>query len=167
MFVLGSTSANHLRGVHARLVNVVHLAMEITLQDFSVIEGVRSLEDEQENIRKGTSHLSDPRDCKHCLQKDGFGHAVDLAPYVDGKINWDWANIYPIAFAMKNASRTLGVRLRWGGCWDKCLNDLSDDIRKEHEQYAVRFPYGLMDGPHFEIAKSDQIYTYKNQPLTS
>jgi peptidoglycan L-alanyl-D-glutamate endopeptidase CwlK len=49
------------------------------------------------------------------------GRAVDLAPYVNGKIEWDNSGklgLYPkIAKAMKQAAKELGVPIEWGGDW--------------------------------------------------
>lgn len=53
----------------------------------------------------------------HRPQADGFGHAVDLVPYINGKLRWEWPAIYPIAAAVWQASRELGVPIRWGGAW--------------------------------------------------
>ena len=43
-FKLGTKSRENLRGVHPDLVAVVERAIEITKQDFTVIEGMRTLQ---------------------------------------------------------------------------------------------------------------------------
>lgn len=45
------------------------------------------------------------------------GHAVDLAPIVNGSVSWDWKYFYPIAEAMKQSARIQGVTIEWGGDW--------------------------------------------------
>ena len=49
------------------------------------------------------------------------GLAVDLAPLIDGKLNWDddgRLGAWPIiATAMKNAALELGEKIIWGGDW--------------------------------------------------
>jgi len=59
--------------------------------------------------------------------KHVLGRAVDLAPFVDGKLNWDdndklllWA---PIVQAMTSAADELGVRIKWGGDWSPAQRD--------------------------------------------
>jgi len=87
-------------------VAVVKRAIEITKQDFSVIEGIRSVERQRELLKSGASTTMNSR---HIT-----GHAVDLAPY---PVSWDWEYFYPIADAMKQAAEGLDVDLEWGGDW--------------------------------------------------
>jgi peptidoglycan L-alanyl-D-glutamate endopeptidase CwlK len=70
----------------------------------------------------------------HGIQADGFGHAVDLAPY---PIDWnDFERLDQLATVMFAAAKELGVTLRWGGNWDM------DDKLHEH---------GESDSPHYEL----------------
>jgi hypothetical protein len=45
------------------------------------------------------------------------GHAVDLAPLVDGQVSWDWEYYRPLAKAVKQAAKDVGVQVDWGGDW--------------------------------------------------
>ena len=103
---LSQRSMQHLSGVHPDLIAVVKRAIQITEQDFSVIEGVRHINRQRELVAKGASKTMNSR---HLT-----GHAVDLAPY---PVNWDWEYFYPIADAMKQAAEELDVDLEWGGDW--------------------------------------------------
>lgn len=105
-YKLSQRSMQHLSGVHPDLVAVVKRAIEITEQDFSVIEGVRHINRQRELVAKGASKTMNSR---HLT-----GHAADLAPY---PVNWDWEYFYPIADAMKAAADELEVDLEWGGDW--------------------------------------------------
>ena len=105
-YQLGARSLQNLSGVHPDLVAVVKRAIEITEQDFSVIEGVRNIERQRQLVAKGASKTMNSR---HLT-----GHAVDLAPY---PLSWDWEYFYPIADAMKQAAEELDVDLEWGGDW--------------------------------------------------
>jgi len=106
-YKLGKTSKSRLNGVHPDLVSVVERAIEITEQDYSVLEGLRSLEQQRINVEKGVSKTMNSR---HLT-----GHAVDLVPY---PVSWDWEYFYPIADAMKQAAEELGVNIEWGGDWE-------------------------------------------------
>ena len=106
MYHLGNKSLQKLEGVHPDLVKVVKRAIEITEQDFSVIEGLRSIERQRELVNTGASTTMNSR---HLT-----GHAVDIAPY---PLSWDWQYFYPIADAMKDAAQELGIDLEWGGDW--------------------------------------------------
>ena len=105
-YVLGNKSRRRLYGVHPDLVLVVNKAIEITTQDFTVLEGLRTLERQQQLYNTGKSKTMNSR---HLT-----GHAVDLAPW---PITWDWEYFYPIAEAMKDASDEVGVPIEWGGDW--------------------------------------------------
>ena len=105
-YVLGTKSRRRLHGVHPDLVLVVNKAIEITTQDFTVLEGLRTLERQQQLYNTGKSKTMNSR---HLT-----GHAVDLAPW---PITWDWEYFYPIAEAMKDASDEVGVPIEWGGDW--------------------------------------------------
>lgn len=105
-YVLGNKSKKKLKGVHPDLVAVVELAIQKTSQDFSVIEGLRSIKRQRHLYKTGKSTTMNSR---HLT-----GHAVDLAPY---PLSWDWEYFYPIADAMKEAAEELGVDLEWGGDW--------------------------------------------------
>lgn len=118
MYQLGVKSQSRLNGVHPDLVSVVKRAIEITEQDFTVLEGLRSVDRQKELVESGKSTTMNSR---HLT-----GHAVDIAPW---PISWDWDYFYPIADAMKEAAKELGVDIEWGGDWNS-------------------FP----DGPHFQLS---------------
>ena len=99
-------SMQNLSGVHPDLVAVAKRAIEITEQDFSVIEGIRNIERQRQLVAQGKSQTMNSR---HLT-----GHAIDVAPY---PLTWDWEYFYPIADAMKQAAEELGVDLEWGGDW--------------------------------------------------
>ena len=66
MYKLGQRSLQNLSGVHPDLVSVVKRAIEITKQDFSVIEGVRNIDRQRQLVKSGASttmnsrHLTGP-----------------------------------------------------------------------------------------------------------
>ena len=119
-FALGATSLSRLTGVHKDLVAVVKLAITKTTQDFTVTEGLRTKTRQTYLVQTGKSKTMNSR---HLT-----GHAVDLAPVVNGTISWDWDHFWPIVKAMEDAAKELGVPIEAGARWKS-------------------FP----DGPHFQI----------------
>ena len=105
-YQLGKRSLQNLSGVHPDLVAVVKRAIEITEQDFTVIEGIRNINRQRELVKTGKSTTMNSR---HLT-----GHAVDIAPW---PISWEWEEFYPIADAMKTAAEELEIDLEWGGDW--------------------------------------------------
>lgn len=47
-YILGKRSRRNLEGVHPTLVKVAERAIQLTSQDFTIIEGVRTLEKQRE-----------------------------------------------------------------------------------------------------------------------
>lgn len=152
-FYLGKASRAELVGVKPDLVRVVERAIQITAQDFSVHDGIRTVEEQRRYVASGASKTMNSNHLR--------GEAVDLVPYIDGKLRWWWEPIYKIAAAMHTASNELGVLVQWGCVWDRPLNglakgvaakDLPDALRDEGLAYNVRhvgkdFP----DGPHYAL----------------
>lgn len=99
----------NLGGVKNDLVAVVKRAIEITEVDFTVLEGLRTVERQKQLVANGASTTMNSRHLD--------GHAVDLGAWVDGTISWHWPHYYKIADAMKKAADELGVELEWGGDW--------------------------------------------------
>ena len=156
-YVLGAKSRAELKGVHPDLVRVVERAIQITSQDFSVHDGLRTLEEQKRLVAAGASQTMNS---KHRPQADGYGHAVDLVPYINGKLRWEWPATYPIAAAVWLASRELGVQIRWGGAWinlSEIKTGTPGAMKSAVDAYgAARRKAGksaFTDGPHFELAR--------------
>lgn len=120
-----------------------------------MFEGCRSLTQEKLNVAAGVSRTLNSQ---HLIQPDGFAHAVDLVPYVDGKDQWLWDHIYPIVRAMRLSADWFQIahKIRWGGVWDWRLDqiDVSTDesIKLAVSAYCTRHKGSdLLDGPHFEL----------------
>lgn len=108
-FRFGSVSEARLNGVHPDLQKVVRRALELTPIDFMVLEGIRTKERQKVLFEKGATKTLNSR---HLT-----GHAVDLAPVIDGKVSWDWPLYHKLAPAVKQAAKELGVAITWGGDW--------------------------------------------------
>lgn len=146
-WVFGERSEKELVGVKVPLVRVTRRALELSQVDFGVHDGMRTLAEQQEYVRRGVSQTLNS---KHLT-----GDAVDLVPYVNGKLRWEWGPIYLIAVAVKLAAVEYGVQVRWGGVWDRTLNDLGANLEREVESYVERrrkaHRRAFIDGPHFEL----------------
>lgn len=108
-YKLGTRSKERLKGVHPHLVAVIERAIELTDIDFTVLEGLRTVERQRKLYAKGATKTMNSR---HLT-----GHAVDIAPYVDGKVSWDWPLYYRLEKFVKQAAKELGYKVEWGGDW--------------------------------------------------
>jgi peptidoglycan L-alanyl-D-glutamate endopeptidase CwlK len=128
-FRLSERSLARLNGVHPDLVRVVQAAILISKWDFTVVEGIRTIEKQREYFNAGKSRTMKSR---HLT-----GHAVDLMPYGDfdgdgdKEGSWEIIHFYPLNDAMQQASRTCNVPIVWGGTWAS-----------------------FQDCPHFELDRS-------------
>ena len=76
-YAFGNRSKNKLTGVHPDLIRVVEKVMDLQVMDFSVNEGVRTLDRQKDLVARGVSKTMRS---KHLIQADGYAHAVDLYP---------------------------------------------------------------------------------------
>jgi peptidoglycan L-alanyl-D-glutamate endopeptidase CwlK len=110
MPTFGTASRKKLDTCDNNLVAVCELVIEI--YDFSVLEGHRSDERQEELFRQSKSKLRAGQS-KH---NQTPSLAVDISPYPI-----DWENrerFYLLAGMMFQAATDLGIKLRWGGDWD-------------------------------------------------
>ena len=155
-YTLGKASSTELVGVHPKLVRVVVRAIGYTEQDFTVHDGLRTEAEQREYVRRGVSKTMAS---KHMKQADGFGHAVDLVPFINGQLRWEWKPIFVIASAVRRAAIELDVPLIWGGVWDRPLEQLPDtpaELEQAVNSYVARRrgagKTAFIDGPHYEMA---------------
>lgn len=131
MVKLGKKSIERINTIHPDLQKVLYLSFETMPFDITVIEGVRSLEQQKINVAKGVSKTLNS---KHLKQPDGWSHAVDTAPY---PIDWEDKNRFnEMATVYLKAAKELGIPVRWGGDWNR-----NGDWKDEK----------FYDGPHLEL----------------
>ena len=124
MITLSKMSLMRLKSVHNDLQKVITTAASLSTLDFMITEGLRTLARQQELVKIGAS--------KTMRSRHLTGHAVDLAPIVDGKVRWDWPLFYTLADVVKKAAAQCAVPIEWGGDWRT-----------------------FKDGPHFQLPWKD------------
>ena len=130
MPTFGTASQGKLETCDKRLQSICNLVIEH--YDFSVLEGHRSGARQDELFRQGKSKLRAGQS-KHNASPS---MAVDISPY---PIDWnDSKRFYLLAGMIFQAAYDLGIKIRWGGDWDRDW-DHSDQ--------------GFMDLPHFELVE--------------
>jgi len=102
----GKRSKERLKGVNAKLVNVLNQLIKI--MDVTIIEGLRTESRQNELVDQGKS--------KTKYSKHLEGRAVDLAPY---PIDWeDRERFHYMGGMIRGIGQQMGVDIRWGGDWD-------------------------------------------------
>ena len=103
---LGKRSRDRLKGVDARLVNVLHEVCKYF--DITVIEGLRSQKRQNQLVAEGKSKTN--------FGKHTQGLAVDIAPY---PIDWDARDdFHYLGGFVLGIANQMGVKIRWGGDWN-------------------------------------------------
>ena len=156
-YKLGKRSIERLTGVDPKLVAVVNSAIGRSKQDFSVICGLRTREQQEKLVKSGASQTMKS---KHL---DGL--AVDLMAWdsnAEPQGRWE-LNLYDeIADAMASAARDCGVDICWGAAWATESMPLPMNIRHwngsmedamnayvDLRRSQNRRPF--LDGPHFQL----------------
>lgn len=122
-------SRKNLVGVHPNLVKVMEAAIKDSPIDFTITEGLRTTKRQQELYAQGRtkpgSKVTNADGVKnksnHQAKADGFGHAVDLYPFVDGAVRVNEKYVIPnlkvIATHIKKVAKSMGFNVEWGGDW--------------------------------------------------
>ena len=106
MYKFGKRSKQRLKGVDAKLVNVLNELIKI--MDVTIIEGLRTQERQNKLVKQGAS--------KTKFSKHIEGKAVDVAPY---PIDWkDRERFHYMGGMIRGIAKQLNVSVRWGGDWD-------------------------------------------------
>jgi len=131
MATLSNRSLTNLAGIHPDLVKVIKEAIKDTPIDFTVTDGIRTIEQQQTLYAKGrTASGKIVTNCdgiksksNHQVKSDGFGHAIDLYPYKDGSVQLnDVVSLKTIASHIKKKASELGVVITWGGDWKTIID---------------------------------------------
>ncbi|MGL5386651.1 MAG: M15 family metallopeptidase [Serratia sp. (in: enterobacteria)] len=113
-FIFSQRSEGNLKGIHPDLIKVARRALELSVVDFGVIEGFRTMERQRQLLREGSSQTLKSR---HLT-----GHAIDVAAFIGKGVSWEWRYYEQISTAFKKASSELKIPIEWGGDW-KTLKD--------------------------------------------
>jgi len=129
----GSRSSTNLATCRSELQEIANEAIKYI--DFTVIEGHRNREKQDEAYHAKRSQLKFPQSKHNTLPSDAF----DLAPY---PIDWnDTRRFIFLAGIIKGIAWSMGFDIRWGGDWDGD-GDFSDQT--------------FNDLPHFEFVETKQ-----------
>lgn len=133
---LDERSEKRLEGVNSALVNVVRRAAKALPFPLFVVEGLRTKERQTELYAQGRTKPG--KVVTWTLQSKHIdGRAVDVAPMINGAIDWGDAKKFDaIAKAMLSAAKELGVGVRWGKDWN---------------QNGKPGEKGETDSPHWEL----------------
>lgn len=136
-FQFSKRSHELLANVHPQLRLVAIRALQLSEVDFGITAGNRTVKEQAALYAKGRT-APGPKVTWTMNSRHIGGFAIDVAPYVNGKLEWDdngKLGLWPkIAAAFKAAAKELNVPIVWGGDW-KTTKD-----RPHFELSADQFP---------------------------
>ena len=106
MPAFGTRSLRNLEGIDSRLQDLASEVIKVA--DFSVLEGLRTPERQQELFDKGAS--------KTLASRHLLGKAFDFAPYPIPE-DWDPPRFIMLGGYILAQARAMSIPLRWGGDW--------------------------------------------------
>lgn len=113
-FKFSGASLQKLADVHPDLSRLAKRVIARSRIDFGIAEGARSPERQAELLKeKKTTTLNS----LHLIQDDGFAHAIDITPFVNGKFTTSEKYYRPIIQAFVTESILLGVQVEFGALW--------------------------------------------------
>ena len=116
MYKFGKKSLEKLNNkqLHPVLKLLMEKAIETSPLDFTIIETVRTKEQQIINIKKGVSKTIKSRHIP-ATNKSGYSEAVDIAPY---PINWaDIQRFKELSAHIKKTADLMKIKIEWGGDW--------------------------------------------------
>lgn len=135
MYGPGKASRKVLKGLPPLGIKIVMYAYSIVECDMSIIETLRTIEQQRCNVETGVSQTMDSL---HLEQKDGYAHAVDIYPWVNGKSNFEEKYQLMICEAMQLAANKYNVEIEMGCSWTSFKETVNGVVR-------------LGDWPHFQF----------------
>lgn len=114
MYKFSEKSIERMIGVKPVMIQVAELALSYDIMDATVLSngGLRTVLEQRKMVKRGASKTMKS---KHMMQSDGYGHALDLAPY---PVDWnDLERFNMWSTLMFRAAAELNVVIEWGGHW--------------------------------------------------
>lgn len=114
--------------VHPDIKRLMVEAIKTSPIDFTIIETVRSLRKQKENIKNGVSKTLKSRHIPG-FNKSGLCEAVDIAPY---PIDWqDLERFRALAAHIKQTALKLNIPITWGGDWTSFVDMPHYELKKQ------------------------------------
>ena len=167
-YKLGAKSHANMAHLHPTMVKLAHAAIARSTVDWGFTEPLtRTKQQQAEKVRLG---FSKTMNSNHLIKPDGYGHAVDCVPWIQGAFTWGenkfgWPVTYPdgtvrypffeIAAAWREVAIEAGQAIVWGGVWDRDLRTLPPGwggMRSAMLAYNERHVgRDWNDGPHMQL----------------
>ena len=130
-YALSEMSKAYFKNVHPYLVEVMTTAITDSPYDFRITAGARTAKEQNALYQIGRTRAGNKvtnadgykNKSNHQVKSDGYGYAVDLYPFFDGKVQVNHPEtikkLKVIANHIKKVAESMGIKIVWGGDWRK------------------------------------------------
>jgi len=125
-YTYGRSSLRYLITASLNLQLVFDEALAMGLIDITVIESRRAKARQNSLFKLDKSRVQWPNSKHNVLNPDDLAHAVDAAPYVNGKRSDVWYHCIYLAGVIQACGKKLSIPIRWGGNWDMDGEPITD-----------------------------------------
>lgn len=135
-------SIDALKGVHPDLVELMNMVIVDAPFDFTIVEGVRKVARQQEIYAQGrtkkgiivTNVDGVKKKSNHQPKSDGYGYAVDIYPFYDGKVQVSDKDVIPrlkaITDHIKAVAKCIGTKVVCGIDWKSPYDPPHIELKK-------------------------------------
>jgi len=132
-YKFGRVSLGRLDTCHPALQYIMKEALSYGVMDFTIVEGHRPKEKQEEYYRTGKSKVQFPKGKHNKIPS----LAVDIAPWINGSISWNKFHCCILNGIILSAASKLGIKLRWGGNWDMDEEPITDQDFQDLVHYEL------------------------------
>jgi peptidoglycan L-alanyl-D-glutamate endopeptidase CwlK len=136
-YKFGRSSRNKLDTVNFNLGKILQEALKLNLIDITIITGARTKALQTACFNARLSKCKWP-ESKHNIKKGvPKSLAIDAAPYVNGKVSYNYNHCCFLAGIILAIAKSKGVKIRWGGNWDMDGEPITDQDFQDLLHYEL------------------------------
>lgn len=140
MLRFGKASRERLKTIVPELQALAIDALAVGVIDFTVTDGRRSRERQQLYYETGRSKVMWPHSRHNVLQPYMLAEAMDLTPYVNGRLSYNKAHCCVLAGVVLTLAKRRKLEIRWGGNWDMDLEPVTDQDFQDLVHFELYSP---------------------------
>lgn len=137
MYKWGEKSLKELNTVKKDIRRVFDRVLSWNIIDIAIVEGRRDRLKQNEYFYKKKSRVMWPKGKHNVLNPEDLAGALDAAPYVNGKVSYNWKHCIFLAGLVQAAGKIEGVEIRWGGNWDMDGEPITDQDFQDLVHYEI------------------------------
>ena len=136
-FKYGKSSLEKLSTVNPFLKQIFKNVLRMKIMDITIIYGVRDAKEQNRLYKEGLSKLKWPESKHNIRQVFWKSRAIDAAPFIKGNVSYNYNHCAYLAGLVMGEAERMGIKLRWGGDWDKDGEAITDQSFNDLIHYEL------------------------------